>query len=128
MGKDYGLPVLLERLGARGGAASQWGTSDVEGRARSTGSSRSSPASPPDQWEAAYEKILAPLPPGVYQLIVHLGYDDEEMQGATSDHPDWGAAWRQHDFDMVRGAKFQQFLRDQHFMLTTWRKLGTLRQ
>ena len=34
--------------------------------------------------------MLAPLPPGVYQLIVHLAYDDEEMRGATFDHPDWG--------------------------------------
>ena len=34
-------------------------------------------------WPAAYEKMLAPLPPGVYQLILHLAYDDEEMRGAT---------------------------------------------
>ncbi len=33
-----------------------------------------------------------PLPPGVYQLIVHLAWDDEEMRGATWDHPNWGAA------------------------------------
>ena len=53
-------------------------------------------------WLDWYKKQLAPLPPGVYQLIVHLAYDDEEMRGATWDHPDWGAAWRQRDLDMVK--------------------------
>ena len=30
-----------------------------------------------------------PCPTGVYELIVHVAYDDEEMRGATADHPDW---------------------------------------
>jgi len=28
----------------------------------------------------------------------------------------------------VKSVKFQQFLRDQHFTLTTWQKLGQLRK
>ena len=28
-----------------------------------------------EQWVAAYEKMLTSLPPGSYQLIVHLGFD-----------------------------------------------------
>ena len=43
-----------------------------------------SPGVEPAGWMAAYEKLLAPLPPGVYQLIVHLAYDDEEMRGADA--------------------------------------------
>jgi chitin disaccharide deacetylase len=70
-----------------------------------------------------YKKQLAALPPGVYQLIVHLAYDDEEMRGATWDHPDWGAAWRQHDLDMVKSAEFRQFLKEQGFVLVTWKEL-----
>jgi hypothetical protein len=123
MGQAYGLPVLMERLGARGGAESQWGTHD-EQDALIDRLFEIDPGVPADEWEGAYEKMLGGLPPGVYQLIVHLGYDTDEMQGATADHPNWGSAWRQHDFDMVKSAKFQQFLRDQHFTLTTWRKLG----
>ena len=74
-------------------------------------------------WLKWYENALAPLPPGVYQLIVHLGYDDEEIQGATWNHPDWGAAWRQSDFDMVRSPEFQSFLRDQKLRLIRWSDL-----
>jgi predicted glycoside hydrolase/deacetylase ChbG (UPF0249 family) len=68
-------------------------------------------------WMAWYEKQLTPLGPGVYQVILHLAYDDDEMRGATSDHPDWGAAWRQHDLDMVKSA-------DQGFILVGWKDLA----
>lgn len=75
-------------------------------------------------WMAWYEKQLTPLGPGVYQVILHLAYDDDEMRGATSDHPDWGAAWRQHDLDMVKSAEFQKFLKDQGFILVGWKDLA----
>src|SRR5262249_35019942 len=35
------------------------------------------PSVPPDHWLSWYEKTLASLPPGSYQLTVHLGFDDE---------------------------------------------------
>jgi len=82
------------------------------------------PGVPKSQWLDAYERMLQPLPPGTYQLIVHLAHNDEEMQGATFDHPDWGAEWRQNDFDMVRSPEFQKFLKDQGFILITWKDLA----
>jgi chitin disaccharide deacetylase len=75
-------------------------------------------------WVAWYEKQLTPLGPGVYEMIIHLAYDDEEMRGATFDHADWGAAWRQHDFDMVKSPEFQKFLKDQGFILVGWKDLA----
>ena len=75
-------------------------------------------------WVAWYEKQLSALKPGIYQLIVHLAYDDDEMRGATKNHPDWGAAWRQQDLDTVRSAQFRRFLRDQGFILVNWRELS----
>jgi predicted glycoside hydrolase/deacetylase ChbG (UPF0249 family) len=82
------------------------------------------PGVDPKEWMAWYEKQLTPLGPGVYQVILHLAYDDDEMRGATSDHPDWGAAWRQHDLDMVKSAEFQKFLKDQGFVLVGWKDLA----
>ena len=52
-----------------------------------------------------------------------LAYDDEEMRGATSDHPDWGASWRQNDLDLVRSSRFRDFLREQRFVLVGWKDL-----
>jgi predicted glycoside hydrolase/deacetylase ChbG (UPF0249 family) len=76
------------------------------------------------EWRPTYEKMLAPLPAGVYELIVHLAHDDEEMQGATADHPDYGAGWRQNDFDLVSSEPFRRFLKDQGFVLVTWKDLA----
>jgi len=77
-----------------------------------------------EQWRAAYEKMLAPLGPGTYELIVHLAYDDDEMRAASSGHAGWGAAWRQNDLDAMRSPEFQKFLKDQKFILVTWKELA----
>jgi chitin disaccharide deacetylase len=84
------------------------------------------PGVPPSQWLDAYKKMLQPLPPGTYQLIVHLAHNDAEIQGATFDHPDWGAAWRQNDLDLVQSPGFQKFLKDQSFILISWKDLAKL--
>ncbi len=124
LSKVYGIPRLLERQGSHDGAvAPAWAAPEMKNalvdRVVQIGR-----GVPPEQWLAAYEKMLAPLPPGVYQLIVHLAYDDGELQGATADHPDWGAAWRQRDLDLVRSDQFRDFLKQQGFQLITWRDLA----
>ena len=86
------------------------------------------PDVPAAEWQSAYEKLLTPLPPGVYELIVHLGYDDDEMRGATSDHPDWGAAWRERDLAVVKSESFRAFLRKQGFVLIGWKDLARARR
>lgn len=86
------------------------------------------PGVDPNGWRAAYEKLLAPLPPGVYEMVVHLAYSDEEMWGATADHPDWGAAWRRYDLDLVGSPAFREFLRAQGFVLVGWKDLARARR
>ncbi len=127
VGAEHGLPVLLERTGTRGGERSPWAAA-ARDRALVDQVVSLSPGVAPAEWLAAYQRTLAPLPPGVYQLIVHLGYDDEELRGATSDHPDWGAAWRQADFDLVRSQAFRDFLREQRFLLISWKDLARARR
>lgn len=126
VGADYGLPVLLERRGDRGGEGAPWQTS-AEADALIDRVVSISPGVAPFDWMRAYQQLLAPLPPGVYQLIVHLGYDDAEMRGATWDHPDWGAAWRQADLDLVKSDAFERFLKAQGFVLITWKDLAAAR-
>ena len=46
------------------------------------------------------------------------------MRGATYDHPNWGAAWRQYDLDLVKSAQFRDFLKAQGFVLVTWADLA----
>jgi hypothetical protein len=118
LGRDYRLPIPLKR--AR--STDQLGLLPSESLV--DGVFQISPGVPAQQWFSMYKTMLQPLGPGVYELIVHLAYDDDEMRGATSNHPDWGAAWRQHDLDMVKSQEFRQFLKDQGFILVGWKDLA----
>jgi predicted glycoside hydrolase/deacetylase ChbG (UPF0249 family) len=124
LGSAYNLPLLLERSGADRSASALGAQSDaLVDRVISL----DAPGAPVAEWPAAYEKLLTALTPGVYQLIVHLAYDDDEMRGATWDHPNWGAAWRQADFDLVKSQRFRDFLRAQGFTVVKWGDLGRAR-
>jgi predicted glycoside hydrolase/deacetylase ChbG (UPF0249 family) len=81
------------------------------------------PGIPANQWLDWYRRELAALPPGVYQLVVHLGYDDDEARGATENR-NWGGKWRQIDWDTVRNPEFAKFLREQNFILISWTDLA----
>ena len=120
MGYSYALPILE----ADQGSHSPQGVTPPAGDVLVQTVIGIDPGVAARDWAAWYEKQLAPLGPGVYQVTVHLAYDDEEMRGATWNHPDWGAAWRQHDLDMVKSAEFQQFLKDQKFVLVGWKDLA----
>lgn len=121
---EYELPIFLEASGAHGPPA---GISISPEEVTIQHAINMEPGVAPKDWVAWYKKQLAPLPPGVYQMIVHLAYDDEEMRGATWNHPDWGAAWRQRDFDMVKSAEFRHFLKEQGFILVGWKELAKIR-
>ncbi|HWY71495.1 MAG TPA: polysaccharide deacetylase family protein [Terriglobales bacterium] len=116
--QDYHLPIPLKRAKN----SDQLTLAPSEGLVDEV--LQITPGVPPEQWWKTYENMLQPLGPGVYELIVHLAYDDDEMRGATWNHPDWGAAWRQHDFDMVKSSEFRQFLKDQGFVLVGWKDLA----
>ena len=86
------------------------------------------PAVAPEDWAKFYTEALKKLEPGVTEVIIHLAYDDAEMRGATFDHPNWGAAWRQRDLEFFTSDAFRQLLRDEKIKLITWRELGKLLQ
>jgi len=120
MGYSYGLPILEEWEGTHGPLNMTPPAEEVLIQKVIS----INPGIEAKDWAGWYEKQLAALGPGVYQVIVHLAYDDEEMRGATYNHPDWGAAWRQHDLDMVKSPEFRQFLKEQGFVLVGWRELA----
>jgi len=77
-------------------------------------------------WASFYSDALKKLEPGVTEVVIHLAYDDAEMRGATSDHPNWGAAWRQRDFEFFTSETFRKLLQENQIKLITWRELGKL--
>ena len=84
------------------------------------------PSVAPNEWGKFYSDEIRKLEPGVTEVIIHLAHDDAEMQGATSDHPNWGAAWRQRDFDFFTSDAFRKLLQENNIKLITWKELGKL--
>jgi hypothetical protein len=84
------------------------------------------PAVSPEKWNDHYAGLLKNLEPGVTEFSVHIGYDDEEFRAATFNHPDWGAAWRQRDFDFFNGEAFGRLLEENNIKIITWREINKL--
>jgi chitin disaccharide deacetylase len=79
-----------------------------------------------NDWHDFYVKALKDLKPGLTEMIVHLGHDDAELQAVTMDHPDFGAAWRQRDYEFVTSADFRKTLEENHIVLVKWKDLKRL--
>ena len=79
-------------------------------------------------WKTFYSSAIKNLQPGLTEIIVHLGHDDAELQAVTVDHPDYGAAWRQRDYDVVTSPEFKEALEENHVVLIHWKDLKKLLQ
>jgi chitin disaccharide deacetylase len=84
------------------------------------------PSIPTSDWQTFYANAIRNLKPGLTELIVHLAYDDAEMRAVTTGHDDYGAAWRQRDYDVVTNPEFQKLLEDNHVILIKWKDLQKL--
>ena len=84
------------------------------------------PTVTPEDWSRFYANEIKNLRPGVTDMIVHLAFADEEMKGVTFGHPNWGAEWRQRNFEFVTSDAFRRLLEENNVKLITWRQLGKL--
>lgn len=85
-----------------------------------------SPNIAPGDWMKFYADTINGLKPGVTELIVHLARDDAEFQAVSVDHPDYGSAWRQRDYNVVTSPEFKRLLEDNHVILIQWKDLKKL--
>ncbi|HYL86613.1 MAG TPA: polysaccharide deacetylase family protein [Candidatus Angelobacter sp.] len=84
------------------------------------------PSVPAGNWKQFYGEAIKNLRPGLSEMIIHLGHDDSELQAVTIDHPDYGSAWRQRDFDYVTSPGFKKALEENHIVLVKWQDLQKL--
>lgn len=73
-----------------------------------------------------YSEAIRNLKPGISIIIIHLGHDDDELRGICHNHPDYGSAWRQRDFDFFTSSACEQVLKENNVRLVTWREIGKL--
>lgn len=71
-----------------------------------------------------YTGMLENLQPGISVLILHVAFDDAEMQAVTKDFTHWHAKWRQDDYDFLTSEKAKNLIKDNNIKLITWREIG----
>jgi chitin disaccharide deacetylase len=86
------------------------------------------PSVNPSNWKAFYTDAIQNLKPGLTEIIVHLAHDDAEFQAVAVDHPDYGSAWRQRDYEAVTSPEFKKALEENHVILIHWKDLKQLVQ
>ncbi len=125
MGKEYGIPVMLPRDALSAGAPGLLAQLPPE-TVLIDHLVIASPQVPADGWEGFYTRAIENLQPGVTEIIIHVGFDDAELQSVAIDHPDYGSAWRQRDFDFFTSERCAKLLEQHHVGLITWREIGRL--
>ena len=133
VGRDTGLPILLAKgvfswIEQRMGEA----TPDYESYLKPgdiviDDVLSITPEEAANGWPAFYEDALANLKPGVSQLIVHVGLDNEELRGIAGDVP-FGSSWRQKELEYLTGTQFGDLLKKHDIKLITWREIANLKE
>lgn len=78
---------------------------------------------PPEQWPDFYRSKIKGLPPGVSEMVIHPGFDGPDLQAFFQGRQEWGAAWRQRDFDFFVSDGFADLLEAENITLLTWREI-----
>ncbi|MDP4262249.1 MAG: polysaccharide deacetylase family protein [Bacteroidota bacterium] len=123
LGKEYKVPVLLLRSGPRSAFGVNLDSLISEKDVMADKIYIADPVDFKNGMENYYTKVLNSIQPGLNVLIIHTAYDDKEMQAITMDHPEYGAAWRQADYNFFTSDHCKKILKDQDIHVITWREI-----
>ena len=119
LGKEYDLPIMVP--GTR--IPPSWGLDSIAGPIHYPLDKLIMMGQMAPDWQKMYDDMIDQIVPGLNEIIVHLGYDDAEMQAVMVDHPDFGSEWRQKDYNYVTSDHYKQKLKDQKIHLVSWRQV-----
>jgi len=119
LGKEYDLPIMVP--GPR--VPPSWGLESMAGQVHYPLDKLIMMGQKVPDWKNMYDSMIDQIVPGLNEIIVHLGYDDSEMQAVMIDHPDFGAEWRQKDLDYVLSDHYQDKLKQHDIHIVSWREV-----
>jgi len=67
-----------------------------------------------------YSDVLDNLVSGLNIILIHPAFDDSEMQGITVNHPNFGAEWRQIDFESFTNPQNMSKIKQNNIELISW--------
>ncbi len=126
LGKEYGLPVFAPRMmlfampeEMRDMVKQEYVLVDQMFMLNVDG--------PEASWEEEYGKMIEKVKTGLNMIIVHLAYDNAEMQAVAVNHPAFGATWREKDLKYIQSQTFRDLLKENEIQLVTWKEIGALK-
>lgn len=123
LGREYRIPVMLMRPAAASPFNDTLRAFLTGYEAMADAIYSASPADFREGMEKYYTKVLQSVQPGLSIIIIHAAYDNDEMQAITTGHPDWGASWRQADYDFFTGETCKALLQTHNIRVITWREI-----
>ena len=70
-----------------------------------------------------YTSSILSMKPGLNCILLHAAFENSEMKAVTFNHPDYGAAWRQADFNFFTSKKCSELLKKQKIKIITWKEI-----
>ncbi|WP_417443089.1 polysaccharide deacetylase family protein [Joostella sp.] len=78
--------------------------------------------------KAYYDHAINSLQLGFNIILIHPAFNDSEMQGVAFEHPNFGAEWRQEDFDYFTKEKTRALLEKKNVKLVNWKDINNALQ
>ena len=70
-----------------------------------------------------YTTSIQSMKPGLNCILLHAAFENSEMKAVTFNHPDYGAAWRQADFNFFTSKECKALLKQQKIKIITWKEI-----
>ena len=122
VGREFKIPVFIPRL-VEGGLKVKFDSILTDKEILVDYILSASPNDMKTGFKAFYTQGIKNLKPGLTYLIIHTAYDDAEMKAITVDHPDWGAEWRQEDFNFFSSPECKQVLKENNVYVIAWKEI-----
>lgn len=73
--------------------------------------------------QSFYLNSFKNIRPGLTYYIIHVAYDNDEMQAVTGGIKDWGSAWRQTEYNFFSSEECSKALKENNIHLVTWKEI-----
>lgn len=123
LGHEYKVPVLMSAPIAKMFLNSELKDLGAENDVLTDNVIMAQPEDYKGGMKAFYTKALKGLNPGLTVLLLHAAHNDSEMKAVTVDHPDYGAEWRQADFDFFTSDDCKKLLQENNIKVVTWKEI-----
>jgi predicted glycoside hydrolase/deacetylase ChbG (UPF0249 family) len=123
LGHEYKVPVLMHPVMAKAYLNVELKDLGAENDVLADNIIMASPDDYKGGMKNFYTKALKGIGPGLNVLLLHAAHNDSEMKAVTVDHPDYGAEWRQADFDFFTSADCKKLLQENNIKVITWKEI-----